>query len=133
MTKFARISLIFLPLLLFAALVGDKPAMAACTKDEQGITIGILGARKDGDIYCVKKEGAIISLFRAIVQFLSIGVGLAITGGIIYGGMLYASARDNSSQVEKSKTIITNSIIGLILYILLVAISNFLIPGGLFT
>lgn len=67
-----------------------------------------------------------------IFNFLAIGVGLVVTGGIIYGGILYATANGNASKGQQGITIITNSVIGLLLFIFMYAILNYLVPGGLF-
>lgn len=74
----------------------------------------------------------IYGLLIDFLKFFSALVGLAVTGGIIYGGILWSTAQGNPGQVGKATTVITNSIIGLIMYILMFAIINFLVPGGLF-
>lgn len=65
-----------------------------------------------------------------IIRFLSIAVGIAVVGGIAFGGITYATAQGNPSGTQKAITIITNSIVGLMLYLLMFAILQFLIPGG---
>jgi hypothetical protein len=45
-------------------------------------------------------------------------------------GVLYTSAGSNSSQVQKAKTMITNTIIGVLAYAVMWAILEWLIPGG---
>lgn len=59
-------------------------------------------------------------------------IGVAAVGGVVYGSILYASAGGNPEQVKKGITVITNVVIGVIAYALMYAVSNFLIPGGLF-
>jgi len=59
-------------------------------------------------------------------------VVLAVVGGIVYGGFLYLSARDNSGQTQKGVTVITNSIVALIAWVFTYALINFIVPGGLF-
>jgi hypothetical protein len=67
-----------------------------------------------------------------IMRFMSILVGIAVTGGIIYGGILWSTSQGNPAQTQKATAVIFNAILGLIMYILMFAIINFLVPGGLF-
>ncbi|MNH46494.1 hypothetical protein D3C72_2301490 [compost metagenome] len=64
---------------------------------------------------------------------MTAGVGILAVGGIVYGSILYTSAGGSSEQTKKAMGIITNVVIGLIAYALMYAITNFLIPGGLFS
>lgn len=65
-----------------------------------------------------------------IIRFLSVGVGIAVVGGIAYGGITYSMAQGNPSGTQKAIAIITNSIVGLMLYLLMFALLQFLVPGG---
>ncbi len=67
------------------------------------------------------------------VNILTAGVGIVAVGGIVYGSILFASAGDRSDQVKKAVGIITNVVIGLVLYFLMFALTQFLIPGGIFS
>ncbi|MGH7196928.1 MAG: hypothetical protein ACREGJ_04160 [Candidatus Saccharimonadales bacterium] len=121
--------------LLFAV---PKPAMAKCSSGEQQVSIGFPGAKKRGDVYCVPvgnktvESNPIFIFLKGMLQFLAAGVGLAVVGGIIYGGFLYITARGNSGQTEKGRDVILNAVIGLLLFIFMFAIMNFIIPGGIF-
>lgn len=77
-------------------------------------------------------DNPIYILFIEFLKFFSALVGVAVTGGIIWGGILWSTAQGNPSQTQKATTVITNAIIGLVIYILMFAIINFLVPGGLF-
>jgi|JI10StandDraft_1071094.scaffolds.fasta_scaffold16980_7 hypothetical protein len=68
-----------------------------------------------------------------VIRFLSIGVGIAVVAGIAVGGITYSVSQGNPSGTQKGITIITNSIVGLLLYLLMFAILQFLIPGGILT
>lgn len=74
-------------------------------------------------------------VFQLIIWVLRIMtglVGVAAVGALVYAGIMYSSAGGNSSQVEKSKTIITDTVIGLLAYGAMFFVLNWLVPGGVF-
>ena len=82
----------------------------------------------DGD----KKPDTILSLLINIFNWLAIGVTIAVIGGIIYGGFMYATSAGDTSKTKNAVGIIRNAIIALILYFAMWSVLNWLIPGGLF-
>lgn len=74
----------------------------------------------------------IMNLLVEVLNFLAIGVGIAVVGGIVFGGITYIRSNGNSSVAQQGITIIVNSVVGLLLFIFMYAIINFLVPGGLF-
>lgn len=87
---------------------------------------GSVDAKKGGN------ENPIIAITLIIVGWITGLVSLAVVGAIVYGGFLYLSAQDNSSQTQKGIEVIVNAVIGLLLLISFYAIINFVVPGGLF-
>lgn len=77
--------------------------------------------------------GIVMALLVKIINFLAVGVGIAVVGGIVWGGITYIRSNGNASIAQQGITIIVNSVIGLLLFIFMYAIVNFLVPGGLFT
>lgn len=77
-------------------------------------------------------KSSIIDLLKMILKIMTGGVGVIAVGAIIYASVLYTSAGDNAQQVTQSKTVITNTAIGVVAYGLMALILNFLIPGGVF-
>lgn len=67
------------------------------------------------------------------INILSAAVGVAAVGGIIYGSILYASSGGNPENTKKARKLIFNTVLGLIMFALMFAFLNFLIPGGIFT
>jgi hypothetical protein len=133
---------IFLPLALFVAVVGFTgaavPAYAAsnCPQGQQEVSIAI----DQAGTKCVPinakssnlQENPIFFYLRNILLFVAGGVGLAVVGGIVAGSYMYITARANAAQVQKGQETIINSVIGLLLFIFMYAILQFLIPGGIF-
>jgi hypothetical protein len=70
-------------------------------------------------------------LINTVIKFFSAIVGLAVVGGIMYGGFLYATANGSSSKTQQGIAVIVNAVIGLLVYIFLFALTNFLVPGGI--
>jgi hypothetical protein len=67
------------------------------------------------------------------ITLMSMGVGIAVVIGIVFGGITYAMSDGDAGKAKEGQEIIVNAVIGLFLFIFLYAAANFLIPGGLFT
>lgn len=68
-----------------------------------------------------------------VINIIILLIGLVAIGAIVYGAILYASAADNNSQIDKAKTIIRDTIIGLVAFMAMYAFAQYLIPGGMFS
>lgn len=90
-----------------------------------GVETVILGCSGAGD-------NPIIRVFMEVFNFFAVGIGILTVAGIILGGIKYATANGNTSQAEQGITTIVNSVIGLLLFIFMFALLNWLVPGGLF-
>ena len=66
-----------------------------------------------------------------IIDFLAAVVGIAVTIGIVSGGVRYSAAGSDPGAVAKARAQIRNSIIALVVFLFLWAILNWLQPGGL--
>jgi hypothetical protein len=71
----------------------------------------------------------IIKDIRLIVNLLSAGVGVVITGSIIFAGIQYAYAGNNSTTVGAAKKRIQDSLIALLAFFFVYAFLNWIIPG----
>lgn len=69
-------------------------------------------------------------ILNMILVVVTTGVGIAAVGSIVFAGILYITAKDNAGQVSKAKTMIMNTVIGIIAYILMWAFLEWIIPGG---
>jgi hypothetical protein len=59
-------------------------------------------------------------------------VGVAAVGGVIWAGIMYATAGDHADQVKKAKQVIVDVAIGIVAYGLMFIALNWIIPGGVF-
>lgn len=85
-------------------------------------------------IDCGNKEGesAIAHVLTTVIQIMTAGIGVLAIGAVAFGAVLYSSAAGEPAKVQKAYEVWRNTAIGVVLYIFLVAITNFLIPGGVF-
>lgn len=119
------------------AVHAGNPAVANCTaaNGQPGVktAISVNGSNcvpiGNGNL----QGNAIFIYITNILKVVSALAGIATVGGFIWGGILYITARANAGQVEKAKNVMINSVIGLLLFIFMFAILQFLIPGGVFT
>lgn len=116
----------FLCLAFFSAtlLTVDSVEAAHCTpKDAPAYDTFILPCPSGG------KDG--ISMVLDIVKnVLTVLVGIAAVGGIVYGSILYATAGGSSENTKKGLAIIRDTVIGVVVYILMYVLLNYVIPGG---
>lgn len=75
-------------------------------------------------------EDGVTMMLNMVKDIFSVLVGIAAVGGIIYGSILYTTAGGSSENTKKGMTIIKDTIIGVIVYILMYVLLNYIIPGG---
>jgi hypothetical protein len=79
------------------------------------------------------KNNKITRDLNKIVNFLSAGVGIVITGAIIVGGIQYILAGDNATALTSARKRIVNGLIALVTFLFMYAFLQWLIPGGAFS
>ncbi len=99
-----------------------------CNNDPVFNQTGSLDCTGDGkpDPNCT----IITKYLNPFIRLLSIIAGLAVTIGVIFGGIQYSSAGGDPQKIAKAKMHIRNSIIALLVFLFLYAILRFLIPGN---
>ena len=88
------------------------------------------GVKTSIDYSCYTGTDGASAIALSIVSFLAIGVGITVVGGIVWGAIRYTSANGNASQAQEGIKTIVGSIIGLLVFIFMYSILNFLLPGG---
>lgn len=114
----------------------DNPKTGATTTETQDSTKekkkgGCAGANTS-IIKCDDNEDGIGYLLSLVAKILSGIIGVLAVVMIVVAGAKYASAGDSPEKVKEAKTMITNVVIGVVIYVFLVAIVDYLVPGGLF-
>lgn len=96
-----------------------------------GVTVGV--SIKGSDT-CVgsANDNPIYAYLRGIILFLSGIFGLLAVLMIIVSGIQYITSSGSPQAIEGAKKRLGNAILGIILFMLMFAILNYLIPGGVF-
>lgn len=115
--------------LTIAAFLIATPLLAAAPNIAQAAECA--GQKTSIDFGCRADTNPIYAILKAVLRVAFGLIGAVTVGGIVFGGILYSTARGNSGQVERAIGVIRNSVIGLVLYIFMFAILNFLVPGGI--
>ena len=99
-----------------------------CGEDEVEVSVEVGGNRCVQNSENSLEDNAIVVYLRYLIQFLTAGVGLVITIMIVVGGFQYITAGENSQKVQAAKQKIFNAVLALILFILMYALLNYLVP-----
>lgn len=110
----------------------DDPTAGPGGKTPTGSTKQCGSNAKVNLLECGSEGGgtALGNVLRIFVIVLSFGVGVAAVGGLAWSAIQYASASDNQGNVSAARERIRNIVIGLFLFGFLIAITNWLVPGG---
>lgn len=91
------------------------------------------GDVKTSIIQCSEgEENQIIYLLKRAIYILYGVIGVLAVVMIIVAGVIYTAAGDSDEKVRTAKTMIKNTVIGIILFMFMTIILEFLIPGGVF-
>ncbi len=77
-------------------------------------------------------DSPVISVLTFVMKIMVGAVGVAAVGALIYAGILYSAAGGEAGQVQKAKTVIRDTVIGIVCFAGMIIILNFVIPGGVF-
>lgn len=132
----AAVLAVFILLVTPLAASASQPISSCKTPDgKDGVQVSVAA----GGLNCVPLGGSeiktnpIFIYITAILKVVAGLAGLACLGGFVWGTIMYMTARANAGQTEKARMVMLNSIIGLLLFIFMFAILQFLVPGGIFT
>lgn len=114
-------AMVFLNTVLLAGSVGAEKCQATAKSPEYETFI--LPCPKTG-------EDGVTMILNIVKDIFSVLVAIAAVGGIIYGSILYTTAGGSSENTKKGMTIIKDTIIGVIVYVLMYVLLDFVLPGG---
>ncbi len=118
---------VIVPVIVLFALIVVMPAPLAMAKERPECK----GATSGAQITECIQTSPLMKTLKTIVDFLSAGVGIVVTGSIIVGGVQYALAGNNPSAVSAAKKRISDSLIALFAFLFIFAFLQWILPGGL--
>lgn len=77
-------------------------------------------------------NSGIFMFLQWVLAILTGGVGIVAIGAFVWAGILYSSASGNAEQVNKAKGMMTQTVIGLVVFGAIALALTWLIPGGIF-
>lgn len=112
--------------------VAVETAFAACPDSpNDGCVCTMLIGEVCEDVPFEDPNNGIRKVLQIVINILTGGVGIAAVIGIALAGVQYMTAGGNEAQMVKAKSRIIQVVIGLVVWALMWAALNFLIPGGL--
>jgi hypothetical protein len=131
-TKFKRILLAIMSILLLSSsstLAFAAPNATECPGGEgDSMETTFMFNGKGGDS---GKKVCISDLIAEFMKFLTGLAGIAAVVGIVFGGIKISMAQGNPGQLDQGVKAILNAVLGIVVYILMFAIINFMVPGGI--
>ena len=94
------------------------------------VNAGSCGGVETAIINCNESENGIGHILKLVLEIMSIGAGILATIGIGIFGLQYLKAGGNEEQTRKAKRRLIEIVIGLVLFVLMGALVNWLIPSG---
>ena len=88
------------------------------------------GTKTFFDWGCDSGRNGIQALLFSIIRWMSVGVVIAVVGGVIYGAIMYTTAGGKPDQAKKGTKIIIGALIALMLFFAMYALLDFLMPAG---
>lgn len=74
----------------------------------------------------------VIVLLKWVIRIMTGLIGALAVFGIVYAGFLYATSGDSPEKVKLAKERIMQVAIGIVLFLSMFALLNYLVPGGVF-
>lgn len=99
----------------------SQPVLAACA----GAETSFINCDGNG-------QNAIIQIVKNIIKIMTAGVMVVAVGAVIIGSIIYMSSEGSPDKITKAHTIWMNTLYGVLAFTFMVALTNFIIPGGAF-
>ena len=90
------------------------------------VNAGSCGGVETAIINCNEGENGIGHILKLVIEIMSIGAGILATIGIGIFGLQYLKAGGNEEQTRKAKRRLIEIVIGLVLFVLMGALVNWL-------
>jgi len=154
-----RVGVVFLGAVMLAALIGPvsfsvsggrvalDSQIATAAKDPLGsggpvcVAVPIFATAPQGACGAGQEEipndpasgGAIVFYLKLVLKLLAGLIGAIIILVLVIAGLQYILSAGDPARVKSAKGRIVNAMTALVLYMMMFAILNFLVPGGILT
>lgn len=122
----AKIKLVLL-MLVPVVMLGSALAMSNFAMARE-VKTNLFGTIEDDGNGC-----GVYTVLNLVLTVLTYGVGIAATVGLVIAAITYLTAGADTAKIAKAKTRIFEIVIGLLVYAMMWAALNWLIPGGVFS
>lgn len=95
------------------------------------LVLKILAADKVETNILPSSANSIDGILKLVLNILVYGVGVAAVIGVVIAGIMYLTARDSEAQVATAKKRLYEVVLGLILWVAMWSLLQWLIPGGI--
>ena len=123
-----KIMAVFLGMMMLFGLATATAPQEAYADDDVCVYVTILNR----EVCSNDSQNGIYVVLSIVLDVLMAGVGVAAVIGIAISGVQYLTAGGNEAQMVKAKNRIIQVVIGLVIWALMWAGLNWLVPGGLF-
>lgn len=127
-----KIMAVFLGMMMLFGLATATVPQEAYASDDTCVYVTILNEEVCSNNEELGKKNGIYIVLSIVLDVLMAGVGVAAVIGIAISGVQYLTAGGNEAQMVKAKNRIIQVVIGLVIWALMWAGLNWLVPGGLF-
>lgn len=117
-------------MLMVAFFLGSITLAPAAYGDCGGVKTAVLSCPDSFNGQGGIEKSGVMGILTVVVNVMAAAVGILAIGAFVYAGIVYASAADSQEKVKQARGIIFNTVIGLVLFIALYALVNFIVPGG---
>ena len=100
-----------------------------CADGSKGVKTAILG--DENHCSCDNGSGSsVVHIFKLVINILSAAVGIVAAIGITIVGIQYLTAGGSEEKTRKAKRRMFEIVIGIIIYVLLYALLDWLLPAA---
>lgn len=98
----------------------------------QPATSGSTVATPGGGNKTPAQETPFMQRIAVYLRWITLAIGVVAVFSVVLAGVQYAASGDNASAVEGAKKRMANAVIGIVIYVFMFGLLQWLVPGGIF-
>lgn len=117
---------------------GNSPSTSDCCQvigNSNSCALPVRGSGSNNLTICsgnASCTSVVNNYLNPVIDFLAAGVGIIVTSMIVIAGIQYITSQDNPQAVSAARNRIFNAVIALVIFGLMYALLQWLVPGGIF-